>query len=162
MNPVTREWIKKAEADYGTAHRELRVRRQPNYEGVCFHAQQCGEKYLKARLHAAGIRFPKTHDLSALLDLAVTIESEWELLRAAAELLTDYAVRFRYPGAAATKAKARQAVESCELVRERTRLALRLRSASSRPRAARKPATRGAAAGKPAKKSTRRRRGDKK
>jgi HEPN domain-containing protein len=37
---------------------------------VCFHAQQCVEKYLKAFLVLEGIDFPKTHDIgkiSALL-----------------------------------------------------------------------------------------------
>jgi hypothetical protein len=37
MNPLTSEWIEKAEGDYATAGRELRVRRQPNYDAVCFH-----------------------------------------------------------------------------------------------------------------------------
>ena len=43
--------------------RESRVRKSPNYDGVCFHAQQCIEKYLKAKLVEADIDFPKTHNL---------------------------------------------------------------------------------------------------
>jgi HEPN domain-containing protein len=50
MTPLTREWIDKAEGDFATARREIRVRQAPNYDAVCFHAQQCVEKYLKARL----------------------------------------------------------------------------------------------------------------
>jgi HEPN domain-containing protein len=50
MNPAVAEWISKAEGDFTTAGRELRARKSPNYDAVCFHAQQCGEKYLKAIL----------------------------------------------------------------------------------------------------------------
>ena len=46
MKPATQEWIEKAEGDYRTALRERRVRRHPNHDAVCFHAQQCIEKYL--------------------------------------------------------------------------------------------------------------------
>jgi hypothetical protein len=50
MKPLTQEWIEKAEGDFRTARRELQAKRLPNYDAVCFHAQQCAEKYLKARL----------------------------------------------------------------------------------------------------------------
>lgn len=53
----------KAENDFATMERESRVRKSPNYDGVCFHAQQCIEKYLKAKLVEADIDFPKTHNL---------------------------------------------------------------------------------------------------
>jgi HEPN domain-containing protein len=47
MNPLTVEWIEKASADLATAGREMRARRDPNYDAVCFHAQQCVEKLLE-------------------------------------------------------------------------------------------------------------------
>ncbi len=50
MKPLTREWVEKAEGDFATARRELRARKDPNYDAACFHAQQCAEKYLKACL----------------------------------------------------------------------------------------------------------------
>mgnify|MGYP001806146018 FL=1 len=50
MNPLTVEWVDKAEGDFTTALRELRGRKSPNYDAACFHAQPCVEKYLKARL----------------------------------------------------------------------------------------------------------------
>lgn len=102
------------------------MRKMPTYDSVCFHAQQCAEKYLKARLQAATVTFPKTHDLPALLDLLIPDEPEWELLRNAAVLLSDYAVRYRYPGASATKEHARDALRSCKLIRERVRQRLGL------------------------------------
>lgn len=50
MNPLTFEWVEKAEGDFFTAMRELRARKSPNFDAVCFHAQQMAEKYLKAVL----------------------------------------------------------------------------------------------------------------
>jgi len=69
MNPLTEEWIAKAEGDFVTAQRELRAEESPNYDAACFHAQQCVEKYLKARLVEAALAFPKSHDLDLLLDV---------------------------------------------------------------------------------------------
>jgi HEPN domain-containing protein len=37
------------------------------HDGACFHAQQCAEKYLKARLYEANVPFPPVHKLLALL-----------------------------------------------------------------------------------------------
>src|ERR1039457_172591 len=74
MPPDVAEWIAKAEADWATAQREFRVRRRANHDAVCFHAQQTVEKYLKARLIVAGINFPRTHDLVALLALVQKAE----------------------------------------------------------------------------------------
>src|SRR5205807_1800981 len=51
MNPITREWVDKAEGDFASAQRELRARKSPNFDAACFHCHQCIEKYLKARLH---------------------------------------------------------------------------------------------------------------
>ena len=87
MKPTTAEWVAKAEGDYVTARRELAVKESPNYDAVAFHAQQCSEKYLKARLIEAEASFTKTHDLSKLLDLAVQFEPAWEDLRPQLEAL---------------------------------------------------------------------------
>ncbi len=54
MKPLTAEWLDKAEGDFAVMERESRVRRNPAHDIVCFHAQQCVEKYLKARLCHAG------------------------------------------------------------------------------------------------------------
>ena len=69
VNPLILEWIDKAEGDWLSAMRDYRARLDPNYDAVCFLAQQCAEKYIKALLQSAVIPFPKTHNLSELLDL---------------------------------------------------------------------------------------------
>ena len=73
MNPITREWVAKAEEDFLSATDLARRRKTPLWNSVCFHAQQCAEKYLKARMQEAGIVIPKTHDLEALLDRLLPI-----------------------------------------------------------------------------------------
>lgn len=81
----------------------------PNYEAVCFHAQQCAEKYLKARLQDAGIQFGKTHDLPALLDMLPPVEPAWGATLSDLQTLSTYAVAYRYPGDSAGEADATDA-----------------------------------------------------
>lgn len=126
MKPVCREWVEKAEGDFATLERESRVRKSPNYDGICFHAQQCAEKYLKARLCEAGVVFPKTHDLTALLDLALDVEPMWEAFREHLAYLSDFAVSFRYPGESATREAALAARTRCRVFRKAARQALGL------------------------------------
>ena len=111
MQLLTTEWIAKAEGDLTTARRELRARKAPNYDAVCFHAQQCAEKYLKALLQEAAIPFGKTHNLSLLLDLLHERYPTLELLRPSLAILNAYAVEYRYPGESAEKEVARSSVK---------------------------------------------------
>src|SRR6476646_5083396 len=97
MLPTTREWVSKAEGDYDVVSLLLRSRKRSRYDPICFHAQQCVEKYLKARLTEAGVAFGKTHDLPSLLNMATTIEPSWSRFTAAFVVLTQWAVLPRYP-----------------------------------------------------------------
>ncbi len=126
MNPLTEEWIAKAENDRATAERELRAATEQNFDAVCFHCQQCVEKYLKARLHEAKIAFPKTHDLSTLLELLLPVEPSWRRLRTNLQQLTTFAVSYRYPGLMANKEIARQALAQCKRIRRICRRSLGL------------------------------------
>jgi len=126
MKASTREWIEKAEADFVSAGREYRARKRPNFDAACFFAQQCIEKYLKARLVAAGVAFPKTHDLEALLDLTLPLEPLWEAFRSRLSDLTSSAVAFRYPGESATRDMARVAMKNAKHVREHIRRSMGL------------------------------------
>lgn len=117
MKPIAREWIKKAEGDWAAANLLFRARRNKNYDATCFHAQQCAEKYLKARLEDAGIAAGKTHDLVKLLSLVLPIEPSWNVLRQDLIVLTNFAVDYRYPGSSATKTDAKDAVQRSANVR---------------------------------------------
>jgi HEPN domain-containing protein len=127
MKPLTREWINKAEADWNSADLLFRARKRPDYDGACFHAQQCSEKYLKGRLVEAGIYFAKTHNLIALLGLVVAIEPLWSALQPHLQRLNIYAIDYRYPGSNATKADAKDAIKDCREVRRAVRQAFGLK-----------------------------------
>ena len=124
MKPETAEWVEKAEGDFRTAGREKNSADYPNYDAACFHAQQCAEKYLKARLVEAGKDFPKTHDLSAILNLVLPFEPSWESLREDLEHLTDLGVEVRYPGTTADLEDAEEAMRTAQHVRRIVRTAL--------------------------------------
>jgi HEPN domain-containing protein len=126
MKQTAAEWSTKAEADFATMQRESRVRKNPNYDAVCFHAQQCAEKYIKARLREDDISFGKVHDLVALLEQVVTIEPGWEKFREDLAYLSDFAVSFRYPGESADKNIAKDVRKRCIRFRKAARQTLRL------------------------------------
>jgi len=124
MSPLTLEWIDKAEGDFATLGREIRARISPNYDAACFHAQQCIEKYLKARLQEEVIPFGRTHNLGTLLDLIIPVEPTWEILRPSLILLTSYAVDMRYPGNSVGKPEAKEAYKKCVEIRATIRVSL--------------------------------------
>jgi HEPN domain-containing protein len=126
MTPLTDEWIKKGENDFNSALLLPRARKTPDYDGACFHAQQCAEKYLKARLQEAGIAFPRTHDLEELVDLVLPVEPLAATLRPQLNLLSKAAVEVRYPGRMATKQTAKESVATARGVRAFIRLSFGL------------------------------------
>jgi len=123
---MTAEWVAKAEGDFAMMERECQVTENPSYDGICFHAQQCAEKYLKARLCEAGTSFGKIHDLVALLEQVLDAEPVWEDFREDLAYLSDFAVSFRYPGESADAESALDAQRRCRLFRSAAREALRL------------------------------------
>ena len=114
MNPLPAEWIEKALADLATAGREMRARKDPNYDAVCFHAQQCVEKLLKAALTETGRDFSRTHDLNHLLDLIFPVHPLWEAFRSGFQELVAYAGEYRYPGESTTKEMAKTALNAAK------------------------------------------------
>jgi HEPN domain-containing protein len=104
-----------------------RSRKKHSREIVCFLLQQCVEKYLKGRLIEAGIAFAKTHDLELLLDLVVTVEPLWAVLRPALGKIKYHAVESRYPGRGATPAEANLILGATARIRKLARLSLGLR-----------------------------------
>ena len=124
MKPLAAEWVSKAEGDFTIVERESRARKNPSYDGICFHAQQCAEKYLKARLCQAGIHFAKVHDLPTLLEQVLATESLWESYRADLAYLSDFAIHFRYPGESADRSTALRARSLCRSFRKAARQSL--------------------------------------
>ncbi len=119
---VAREWTTKADNDLKTAAHTLKMGDKCPTDTVCFHAQQCVEKYLKAFLVVLEIELPRTHDIEILVSLipksirlSLTIEEQ--------RRLTEYATVMRYPGPyeLISLSEAKQAVKFARRVRQKIR-----------------------------------------
>jgi HEPN domain-containing protein len=119
---VVADWITKAENDLRAAALTLREQRNCPTDTICFHAQQCVEKYLKALLVLGGTPFPKTHSLA---DISALLPEEWQpdVPPKVLERFTDYATITRYPGEyeEISLEEARAAVSIARRIRKFTR-----------------------------------------
>jgi len=125
MNPLTLEWVQKAEGDYAAIALHQQVA-SPNFDMLCFHAQQCIEKHLKAWLQEANTPFSKTDDLETLLDLIAPTVPAWQTWQNDFAKISDHAVDLRYPGKFATASEAQHAMKVCSVVRQAIRSELKL------------------------------------
>ncbi len=89
-------WMVKAWRDLETARRAA-TGEPPFYDVAVYHCQQAAEKAVKAFLVRHGKPYEKTHDIEVLVDLAGEVNSSFSALTDAADVLTPYATRFRYP-----------------------------------------------------------------
>jgi HEPN domain-containing protein len=126
MKKLTREWVKKAEHDYVMA-RQCSRSKIPLHDGVCFHCQQCAEKYLQALLQELGLSVPKTHELDDLLTMLRSHHPSLRSLRRGLLFLTNFAVEARYPGKNVSKRQAASALRWMEKVRTTARDLLGIR-----------------------------------
>jgi HEPN domain-containing protein len=126
---VAREWTSKGDNDLKNAVHTLKLGKDCPTDTVCFHAQQCVEKYLKAFLVALEKQFPRTHDVESLISLmpkdirlGLTVEEQ--------RRLTEYATVLRYPGPyeAISLTEAKQAVKLAHRVQRKIRKLLETKS----------------------------------
>jgi HEPN domain-containing protein len=114
------KWILKAENDLKIAKDEI-LTENPATDAICFHAQQCVEKYLKAYLSFIDKPFGKTHDIALLIELCIEDNKEFNsLYDMMANKLTRYAVEIRYPDDFyfPSLEEAKEAIEICEKVKQ--------------------------------------------
>jgi HEPN domain-containing protein len=117
-----REWLHKADNDLLTATHMLTLGVDCPTDTVCFHAQQCIEKYIKALLVFRATAFPKTHDLAVLRGL-LPPRLRPALARKDQKRLTEYATTRRYPSPEpdVSLAQARKEVAIARRVRREVR-----------------------------------------
>ena len=115
---AVRAWLTKAAHDLKNAEHTLRL---PDPEcpldTVCFHAQQCIEKSIKAYLTAEQVLFEKTHDLGQLVYLCradAGLVRELEGVKG----LSHYAVDLRYADAVSEDPSRAEAQEAVALARK--------------------------------------------
>src|SRR5712691_3092174 len=131
MKKLTREWVRKAEADFRVAAK-LASESESFHDQLCFHCQQAAEKYLKALLEELSLSVVKIHDLEPLLDKLLPHYSSLRSLRRGLKFLTNFAVAIRYPGDNASKRQATAAQRWAGKVRDACRLLLGIRPAPRR------------------------------
>jgi len=104
----------------------LCARKTPVYDAVCFHAQQCAEKYLKAFLQENSFDIPKTHKLFDLLKLCKEVDTSLELLLPDLLEVERFSVNVRYPGVSTDKDDAQVAYRAADAIRQSLRQKLGL------------------------------------
>ena len=90
----SRELIEKAENDIAAA--SIGLQHGAPLDTVCFHLQQAVEKLLKAALNFRNLRYPLTHDIDELLELAIPYLPELSPFLERFEGFAPYAVELRY------------------------------------------------------------------
>ena len=115
---LVKEWTKKAEEDCLAVEELYKISVRRFAAIICFHVQQCAEKYLKALLISRNIEPPRMHSLEMLLDLIVDNVPELEQCRDMLTGLTPYSVEYRYPGVVATPDDAKYCVETVRELRK--------------------------------------------
>lgn len=125
MNPLTLEWIERAEGDF-TVAKENQQGNNPVNHVICFLAQQCVEKYLKAWLQENNIPILRTHNLEDLLGLILPSIPAWDRWKSDLSKLSEPAVDTRYPGDIKTANDDSLAMQTCEMIRQEVRAKLKL------------------------------------
>jgi len=112
------DWLKKAFQDLKSA--EILIKEHwEDYFNCAFHAQQAAEKLIKAYLVKNQIEFRKIHNLGELIDLVEKGDKILTEKLRFSEWLTDFAVKFRYPGEPPVeKETAEMAIADAQRVKE--------------------------------------------
>lgn len=130
MNDQTetaRLWLIKADRDLKIGRDEF-ITEGPATDAICFHMQQCVEKYLKGYLIFRGKEIERTHNISRILrgclDMDITFS---EIDTPAINRLTLYATELRYPDDFYTPSleETSEAIQQAEKVRAFVREKLR-------------------------------------
>ncbi|MGG0152494.1 HEPN domain-containing protein [Bacillus mycoides] len=89
-------WFGIADSDIRAANHLLSLIPIP-FAIICYHCQQCAEKYLKGYLTFNGTHPPKTHNLLLLARRCAEFDVEFNDLRDDCAELNSYGVEVRYP-----------------------------------------------------------------
>jgi len=92
---IAQRWLEKSASDLHSAELLLNGGELAN---SCYHAQQAGEKALKAYLTQFEPEVPYTHNLELLCKMCIRYDDSFDTLFLVSSDLTDYATTTRYPG----------------------------------------------------------------
>jgi len=117
MNPKMEKvsiLIVKATKDYSTSKKLFEDDCDYYWDIICFHCQQCIEKYLKAFLMYHEIVFPKTHDLEYLVELCLPIDDYFNNFDLSE--FADFGVEIRYDDIPNIADTTKKALETAKIV----------------------------------------------
>jgi len=97
MNETVKEWLNRAEGDFRSGTREIKIQDEYSYPVVCVLFQQCVEKTLKAYLIFKQVDFPKIHDLEKLAVEVYQLNPKINFTGIELDWLTSIAGTARYP-----------------------------------------------------------------
>lgn len=92
---VVKEWIEKAEEDFGFAC--ISLEQTDYFAQVCFHFQQAVEKYLKAFIIAKNLKFRPVHNLLELFEICKQKDLKIEKIEEECHYLNPFYIDTRYP-----------------------------------------------------------------
>ena len=124
---VIKEWIEKAEEDFGFAC--ISVEQTDYFPQVCFHFQQAAEKYLKAFIIAKNLKFRPVHNLLELFELCKQKDSKIGEIEEDCHYLNPFYIDTRYPVHWPTnydKETAVKAKDSAEKIRNYVKVSLEI------------------------------------
>ena len=117
---IHKQWLLSAEEDYDSAVLLLSSKK---YKTAIFHAQQCGEKALKAFIVFKNQPIQKTHNLIVLIRLCMNIEPDFNTIINSAFNLNGLDVEYRYPISdgssiydAPTDIQVQESIENCKQI----------------------------------------------
>jgi HEPN domain-containing protein len=94
---IVKQWIIKAEHDLMIALPAFENKSSVT-DMICYHFQQCAEKYLKAFLISNNVEIKKTHVISVILEQCISIDNDFLYLKEQEiDILSIYATEARYP-----------------------------------------------------------------
>jgi len=123
---LVREWLNKAEEDFGFAASV--IKESPYFAQICFHFHQAAEKYLKAYIIAYDLEFEKIHDLPVLLEICMQRDPGLQIILDDCKFLNRYYIEARYPvhwPTSYNKEEAQKAKLAAEHIRDAIRDRLR-------------------------------------
>ena len=106
--------INKAKKDYTTSEKLFEYDSDYYWDIICFHCQQCIEKYLKAFLMYNNIIFPKTHDLEFLMGLCLPTDDHFKNFDFTE--FADFGVEIRYDDVPTTINDTKKVLETAKTV----------------------------------------------
>lgn len=95
QNEVVREWLEKADEDYGFG--SISIEHSDFYSQICFHFQQAAEKYLKAFVVANKLEFRPIHNLIELLEICKQKDQSIKAIEEPCQYLNPFYIDTRYP-----------------------------------------------------------------